>query len=148
MNSALRPRNTPGLSLRFLADTVVPGSGADAGADDDGTDAAATVPDIRISGVTLRAQDAEPGDLFAALPGATAHGAQFTPAALEAGAAAVFTDPDGLATIHRLLGDPAPVPVLVAWLTELVRFQFFEHQFLRICLAVQLLHLQFFVLLQ
>jgi UDP-N-acetylmuramoyl-L-alanyl-D-glutamate--2,6-diaminopimelate ligase len=105
VNSALRPRNTPGLSLRFLADTVIPGSGDD--------DAVPTVPDIRISGVTLRAQDAAPGDLFAALPGATAHGAQFTPAALEAGAAAVLTDPDGLATIHRLLGDPAPVPILV-----------------------------------
>ena len=93
MSSALRPRNTPGLSLRFLADTVVAGSEA--------ADTAAAVPDVRISGVTLRAQDAEPGDLFAALPGATAHGAQFTPAALEAGAAAVFTDPDGLEASAR-----------------------------------------------
>ena len=87
------------------ADLIAPARG-------DG-DAAPTVPDVRVSGVTLRAQDAEAGDLFAALPGATAHGAQFAPAALEAGAAAIFTDPDGLATIHRLLGDPAPVPVLV-----------------------------------
>jgi UDP-N-acetylmuramoyl-L-alanyl-D-glutamate--2,6-diaminopimelate ligase len=74
---------------------------------------APVVPDLRISGVTLRAQDAVPGDLFAALPGASAHGAQYVGAALDAGAVAVLTDADGLAVIHRLLGDPAPVPVLV-----------------------------------
>lgn len=103
MTSALRPRSTPGLSLRFLADAFAPASG----------DSSPPVPEARISGVTLRAQDAAPGDLFAALPGATAHGAQFTAAALDAGAVAVFTDADGVATIHRLLGDPAPVPILV-----------------------------------
>ena len=67
----------------------------------------------RVTGVTLRAQDAAPGDLFAALPGSAAHGAQFTIEALHAGAAAVLTDYDGLAIIHYLLGAPAPVPVLV-----------------------------------
>ncbi|WP_313676760.1 UDP-N-acetylmuramoyl-L-alanyl-D-glutamate--2,6-diaminopimelate ligase [Mycolicibacterium sp.] len=111
-DAALRPRNTPGLSLASLAagvgaalDGAIPG--AIPGAVADG------LPDVRICGVTLRAQDAAPGDLFAALPGGTAHGAEFTAAALESGAVAVFTDPDGAATIHRLLGDPAPVPVLV-----------------------------------
>ena len=58
MTGALRPRNTPGLSLRFLADVVAPVP------HDDG--AAPAVADVRISGVTLRAQDAGPGDLFAA----------------------------------------------------------------------------------
>lgn len=101
MTTALRPRNTPRLSLRFLAGTLAPAPPATA------------VPDVGITGITLRAQDAAPGDLFAALPGGTAHGAQFTAAAIDAGAVAVLTDPDGLATIHRLLGDPAPVPVLV-----------------------------------
>lgn len=100
MSSALRPRSVPQLSLRFLADGCL-------------TDAIAALPDVRISGITLRAQDAGPGDLFAALPGSTAHGAQFAKAAIDAGAVAVFTDPEGRATIHRLLGDPAPVPVLV-----------------------------------
>lgn len=103
MTSALRPRNTPGLSLRFLADTIAGGSGGGGTA----------LPDVRVSGVTLRAQDAAPGDLFAALPGSTAHGADFAAAAIAAGAVAVLTDPDGVAAIHRLLGDPAPVPVLV-----------------------------------
>jgi len=73
----------------------------------------AEVPDVRISGVTLRAQEAAPGDLFAALPGGSAHGAQFATAAIEGGAVAVITDADGAAAIHRRLGEPAPVPVLV-----------------------------------
>ncbi len=96
MSSALRPRSTPGLLLGHLAD-VVGATAADGGA----------IPDVRISGVTLRAQDAAPGDLFAALPGAAAHGAQFADAALQAGAVAVFTDPAGAADIR------AGVPVLV-----------------------------------
>ena len=102
MTSVLRPRATPGLSLTDLAARI----GAVAA---DGS----TIPDVRITGVTLRAQDAAPGDLFAALPGSTAHGAQFTPAAIEGGAVAVLTDADGAAVIHRLLADPAPLPVLV-----------------------------------
>ena len=102
MTSAQRPRSTPGLSLPELAARVqaVPAGGA-------------ALPAVRISGVTLRAQDAAPGDLFAALPGASVHGAEFTGAAVTAGAVAVFTDRDGVAAIHRLLGDPAPVPILV-----------------------------------
>lgn len=97
----LRPRSTPGLALAVLADRMhaVPAGGE--------------APDVRITGVTLRAQDAAPGDLFAALPGASAHGAEFTGAAVAAGAVAVLTDTAGLETIHRLLGDPAPLPVLI-----------------------------------
>ncbi len=102
MDSPLRPRATPGVSLAALARSI----GAVAA---DG----AAVPGIGIGGVTLRAQDAAPADLFAALPGAAAHGAQFTRAALENGAVAVLTDPDGLEIIERSLGGPAPVTVLV-----------------------------------
>ena len=102
MSRALRPRSTPALTLPVLAARfgAVPASGVD-------------FPDVRITGVTLRAQDAVPGDLFAALPGASAHGAHYTGSALEAGAVAVLTDPDGVAEIHRTLGEPAPVPILV-----------------------------------
>ncbi|WP_308282950.1 UDP-N-acetylmuramoyl-L-alanyl-D-glutamate--2,6-diaminopimelate ligase [Pseudonocardia nigra] len=67
--------------------------------------ASAAVP---VTGVTLRAADVRPGDLFAALPGSRAHGADFAAAALAAGAVAVLTDPDG-ATRPAL----ADVPVLV-----------------------------------
>jgi UDP-N-acetylmuramoyl-L-alanyl-D-glutamate--2,6-diaminopimelate ligase len=63
-----------------------------------------------VTGVTLRASDVQPGDLFAALPGSRAHGADFAGEALAAGAAAVLTDPDG--TTRPVLAD-ARVPVLV-----------------------------------
>ncbi len=53
------------------------------------------VSGVRVSGVTLRASDVRPGDLFAALPGSRAHGADFAAQALAAGAAAVLTDADG-----------------------------------------------------
>ncbi|MCP3797762.1 UDP-N-acetylmuramoyl-L-alanyl-D-glutamate--2,6-diaminopimelate ligase [Allokutzneria sp. A3M-2-11 16] len=50
-----------------------------------------------VSGATLRAQHVRPGDLFAALPGANAHGADFAEQALAAGAVAVLTDEAGAA---------------------------------------------------
>ncbi len=102
MTIVLRPGTHPGRLLPVLANAV------NAAAAD-----GAAIPEVRISGVTLRAQDAAPGDLFAALPGATVHGAEFAGPALDAGAVAVLTDPAGAAVIHRMLGDPAPAPVLV-----------------------------------
>lgn len=102
MISALRPRFTPGLSLANLAATI----GARPA---DGTAAL----DVRIRGVTLRAQDAVAGDLFAALPGASAHGAEYVGAALDAGAVAVLTDAEGAVVITRMFGVPAPFPVVV-----------------------------------
>ena len=102
VTSHLRPRNPPGRSLPALA----------AGVGADGADGRA-LPDTLITGVTLRAQDAVDGDLFAALPGSVAHGAQFTADAITSGAVAVLTDAEGVAVIHRLLGEPAPVPVVV-----------------------------------
>ncbi|MCE0768606.1 UDP-N-acetylmuramoyl-L-alanyl-D-glutamate--2,6-diaminopimelate ligase [Pseudonocardia kujensis] len=53
-------------------------------------------PAVAVTGVTHRNADVHPGDLFAALPGARAHGADFAGPALAAGAAAVLTDPAGL----------------------------------------------------
>jgi UDP-N-acetylmuramoyl-L-alanyl-D-glutamate--2,6-diaminopimelate ligase len=49
-----------------------------------------------VTGVTHRAAEVRPGDLFAALPGARVHGADFAGQALAAGATAVLTDPAGL----------------------------------------------------
>ncbi|MCW0212559.1 MAG: UDP-N-acetylmuramoyl-L-alanyl-D-glutamate--2,6-diaminopimelate ligase [Pseudonocardia sp.] len=49
-----------------------------------------------VTGVTHRASDVRAGDLFAALPGARVHGADFAAQALAAGASAVLTDPAGL----------------------------------------------------
>lgn len=102
MNNALRPRTTAALTLSALAARVgaVPAAGG-------------AVPDVRITGVTLRGQEALAGDLFAALPGSSSHGAQFTATAIAGGAVAVLTDAEGLAVIRRELGEPAAVPVLL-----------------------------------
>jgi UDP-N-acetylmuramoyl-L-alanyl-D-glutamate--2,6-diaminopimelate ligase len=67
------------------------------------------IPDVPVSGVTLRAQDALPGDLFAGLPGASVHGANFASDAVGRGAVAVLTDAAGVAAMAPHVG----VPVLV-----------------------------------
>ncbi|MGH3823708.1 MAG: UDP-N-acetylmuramoyl-L-alanyl-D-glutamate--2,6-diaminopimelate ligase [Pseudonocardiaceae bacterium] len=67
----------------------------------------------QVTGVTLRAQQALPGDLFVALPSLTpgrSHGADFAGIALSAGAAAVLTDPAGA---HHPVLTGGGVPVLV-----------------------------------
>jgi UDP-N-acetylmuramoyl-L-alanyl-D-glutamate--2,6-diaminopimelate ligase len=51
------------------------------------------VPDV--TGVTLSTQRVVPGDLYAGLPGARAHGASFAAKAVEAGAVAVLPARDG-----------------------------------------------------
>ncbi|PUA80794.1 UDP-N-acetylmuramoyl-L-alanyl-D-glutamate--2,6-diaminopimelate ligase [Nocardioides currus] len=60
-----------------------------------------------VTGVSLSTQRIRTGDLYAALPGARAHGAEFTPAALAAGAVGVLTDPAGAALL------PPDTPALV-----------------------------------
>jgi UDP-N-acetylmuramoyl-L-alanyl-D-glutamate--2,6-diaminopimelate ligase len=67
-------------------------------------------PGVRVRGATLRAQQVVPGDLFAALPGARVHGADFADAAVRAGAVAVLTDEDGAS---RPAVKNAGIPVLV-----------------------------------
>ncbi|PFG50547.1 UDP-N-acetylmuramoylalanyl-D-glutamate--2,6-diaminopimelate ligase [Amycolatopsis sulphurea] len=66
--------------------------------------------ELTVTGSTLRAQHVLPGDLFAALPGARAHGADFSDQAIAAGAAAVLTDPAGA---ERPVLRDAGVPILV-----------------------------------
>ena len=95
----LRPSSAVGVPLPVLAAGIAaaPATGAE------------TVPDVLINGVTLRAQDALPGDLFAALPGAKVHGARYAADAVARGAVAVLTDAAGLTEMDV----PAGVPVLV-----------------------------------
>lgn len=95
--AALRPDLVPGTPLPALAARI----GAVA--------AGETVPGVPITGLTLRAQDVQPGDLFAALPGATTHGARFVADADARGAAAILTDAAGAAAI----GGATDTPVLV-----------------------------------
>jgi UDP-N-acetylmuramoyl-L-alanyl-D-glutamate--2,6-diaminopimelate ligase len=94
----LRPNDPVGQALGRLAEQVgaVP---ADSG----------TVPDVRITGVTLRGQDAQPGDLFAALPGTSSHGGRYAADAVARGAAAVLTDVAGVTHMDSDVG----VPVLI-----------------------------------
>ena len=49
----------------------------------------------RLSGVTLDSRQVQPGDLYAALPGKRAHGADFSGDAVARGAVAILTDPAG-----------------------------------------------------
>ncbi|MGV0852829.1 UDP-N-acetylmuramoyl-L-alanyl-D-glutamate--2,6-diaminopimelate ligase [Mycolicibacterium phlei] len=94
----LRPSHPTGYALGPLAEQVgaLPAGGR-------------PVPDLHVTGVSLRSQDVQSGDLFAALPGATAHGARFAAEAVARGAVAVLTDPEGLT--H--LGENPQVPVLL-----------------------------------
>jgi UDP-N-acetylmuramoyl-L-alanyl-D-glutamate--2,6-diaminopimelate ligase len=94
----LRPDHPAGQALRRLAQQVraVPAAGA-------------VLPDVHVRGVTLRGQNALPGDLFAALPGAISHGGRYAADAVARGAVAVLTDAAGLDAIGA---DPG-VPVLV-----------------------------------
>ena len=94
----LRPSHPVGRALGPLAEQVaaVPAGGVG-------------VADIRITGVTLRSQDVRDCDLFAALPGASSHGARHAREAVSRGAAAILTDAAGVAE----LGRDVDVPVLV-----------------------------------
>ena len=64
-------------------------------------------PTTLITGLTLSSKRVWPGDLYAALPGAFAHGVEYAHAAMDAGAVAVLTDPVGAAQL------PPGIPVAV-----------------------------------
>lgn len=105
--ASLRPSGTPGLSpvdLARSASATLRTIG--------GSDLPAGLDDVRITGVDLRAQNVLPGDLWAALPGSTVHGASFGREAIENGAAAILTDAAGLALLTAA-DLPADIPVLV-----------------------------------
>ncbi len=84
----LRPRSNPPRSLVELATLI-------------GATVAGPV-ELAVRGISASSELIYPGDLFAALPGARAHGAQFAPAALRAGAIALLTDSDGAAQTRQL----------------------------------------------
>ncbi|MCW2759404.1 MAG: UDP-N-acetylmuramoylalanyl-D-glutamate--2,6-diaminopimelate ligase, partial [Nocardioidaceae bacterium] len=62
-----------------------------------------------VTGLTLSSRRVEPGDLYAALPGASVHGADFAAAAVASGAVAVLTDEAGAA---RAVATGVPVLVV------------------------------------
>jgi len=62
-----------------------------------------------LTGITHDSRSVRPGDLYAALPGSTVHGARFCEAAAAAGAVAVLTDPAGR---HSAIASGLPVFVV------------------------------------
>ena len=86
---ALRPRSPRTTSLSEVAACAgaptAPGPG----------------PDVRVTGVTLDSRAVQPGDLYAALPGARVHGAAFGADVLARGAVAVLTDAEGAELLGR-----------------------------------------------
>ncbi|MGQ0841067.1 UDP-N-acetylmuramoyl-L-alanyl-D-glutamate--2,6-diaminopimelate ligase [Actinokineospora sp.] len=76
----------------------------------EGSDVRDPVSEVAVTGATLRAQQVRQGDLFAALPGARTHGADFAAQAVAAGAVAVLTDEAGAA---RPAVRAANLPVIV-----------------------------------
>jgi UDP-N-acetylmuramoyl-L-alanyl-D-glutamate--2,6-diaminopimelate ligase len=78
---SLRPRHVPPRSLHAVAQLLR----------QPGPDSA----DVAVTGVTHDSRQVQPGDLYAALPGAKLHGAAFIAQAAEAGAVAVLTDVAG-----------------------------------------------------
>ncbi len=61
--------------------------------------------DVPVTGLAVDSRRVERGNLFAALPGATAHGATFIATALELGAAAILTDRAGAEIAQPLLAE-------------------------------------------
>ena len=93
MSGYPRPRTVAANPVRALA--------AIAGARTKGDDT------VEVTGITHDSASVRPGDLYAGLPGAQRHGAQFAQRAVEAGAVAVLTDPAGAALV------PSGVPAIV-----------------------------------
>jgi len=86
-----------GKTLRDLG--LVPINGADA--------------DVMISNICVDSRDIKPGDLFAAMPGALQHGAEFIQYAVRMDAGAILTDEKGLEIARRDVVN-LTTPVIVA----------------------------------
>jgi UDP-N-acetylmuramoyl-L-alanyl-D-glutamate--2,6-diaminopimelate ligase len=114
VETPLRPSHTaptPVTALARLVNAAVRGFPAE-------TSEQAATDQTMVTGITLRAQQTLPGDLFVGLPSlipGRAHGADFAGVACSAGAVAVLTDPVGAqrpALAAAIAGRPG-IPVLV-----------------------------------
>ncbi|MDN5743810.1 MAG: UDP-N-acetylmuramoyl-L-alanyl-D-glutamate--2,6-diaminopimelate ligase [Nocardioidaceae bacterium] len=99
MSGTARPEHPPHTALQDLAAHL----GVHLG-----VQAAAGSSQAVVTGITLDSRRVQAGDLYAALPGARAHGADFAVQAAAAGATAVLTDPTGVDRAQA-----SGVPVLV-----------------------------------
>lgn len=96
MSSTSRPQHPPSTRLTDLAAQL-------------GTEPPAHAGDVVVTGITLDSRRVQPGDLYAALPGARAHGADFAAQAAASGAHGVLTDPAGA---DRARGSGLPLLVV------------------------------------
>lgn len=92
---APRPAEVGPVPLTDLADRLGTGVTGEAGG-------------VTVTGITHDSRAVRPGDVYAALPGARLHGADFAAQAADLGAAAVLTDPAGM---ERAAGTGLPVLV-------------------------------------
>ncbi len=69
--------------------------------------------DVTLSGLSVDSRQVQEGHLFAALPGASAHGASFVPMALSMGARAILTDPEGARIASEAIAEHDPALVVV-----------------------------------
>jgi len=96
--TGFRPASVAAVPLAVIADAL-------------GVAAPDASRDRGVTGITLNSRAVEAGDLYMALPGASRHGADFVPQAVEAGAVAVVTDDAGARQLA--LAGEQPVPVLI-----------------------------------
>ncbi|MFD9716971.1 UDP-N-acetylmuramoyl-L-alanyl-D-glutamate--2,6-diaminopimelate ligase [Streptomyces sp. NPDC059076] len=94
-----RTHPTPLGELAARLGVADPAPGEAAGAETiTSADSPATSADsgpVRVTGITHDSRAVRPGDIYAALPGARLHGADFVAQAVDLGAAAILTDPSG-----------------------------------------------------
>lgn len=94
----IRPPRVNPRTLREIADLLgVPAPGVP------------SAGETALGGITHDSRQVQPGDIYVALSGANTHGARFAAQAVEAGAAAIWTDQTGAG-----LAAGIPVPVLVS----------------------------------
>lgn len=92
----MRPTSSPPRPLTGLATMLDAPSGT------------SRSPHAALTGVTIDSRQVQRGDLYVALPGSSAHGADFAAEAMARGAVAVLTDPEG-----RAAAAATGLPVLV-----------------------------------
>lgn len=112
MTASLRPQHAGDLALDVIAGAV---DGVDVRVPSGVLDASPGA--VTVTGVTLDSRAVRPGDLYAALPGARAHGAQFAAQAASSGARAVLTDPRGAELFESIESEASGVrglPILLA----------------------------------
>lgn len=103
-DSVLRPQRVSGTDVGGLRE-MLHGLGYDPLL----TPVGRTPEEVRLTGAAMNPQTTGRGDLFVAVSGARAHGADFVRAAVEAGAAAVLTDAAGADKVREAVGYELPV---------------------------------------